>query len=485
MALNLLAQGVGMNAFVGVYTDDASATTAVKSESLDTNGNGSGNPLAGMTYYNTTSQVWRMWDGSSWNGLDSASQVRTSVGSFNGVLSGSDTTVQLALDTLDDHGHTSSAISDFTEAAQDAVGGALTDSGTIDFTYDDGANTITAIVKPLSITATELANNIDASTKNFNAASVNGASLNDAGTGLTDLWSAQQIISSINGAITGIDWKESVRVATDANANWTTSATLTYSAPTLTISGLSAGAARGLIDGTELSDGDRVLIKDAGAASAGAAANDLYNGIWVVTGGTTTSLTLTRATDLTDADLAAGAATTVEEGTTNADQIWICTSNQGSDVVGTNPITWSTFGGTTSHNALTGLQGGVAGQYYHLTSTQHSALTGGGNASAQHIHDDRYFTETELGSTTASTEGASLIGTDSKTNIGAGTTVEAALEYINTNWPTLALRPQTGTAGNPNGTVTPRYTGDFYVQTTGANLMWMSYGTANTNWKII
>jgi hypothetical protein len=37
------------------------------------------------------------------------------------------------------------------EQAQDAVGGILTDSATIDFTYDDDANTITAIVKASSI----------------------------------------------------------------------------------------------------------------------------------------------------------------------------------------------------------------------------------------------------------------------------------------------------------------------------------------------
>lgn len=47
----------------------------------------------------------------------------------------------------DDGGQlTSAAISDFTEAAQDAVAGALVDSATLDFVYDDGLNTITANV---------------------------------------------------------------------------------------------------------------------------------------------------------------------------------------------------------------------------------------------------------------------------------------------------------------------------------------------------
>lgn len=40
-----------------------------------------------------------------------------------------------------------STISDFNEAAQDAVGGVLADSSTIDFTYNDGSNQITADAK--------------------------------------------------------------------------------------------------------------------------------------------------------------------------------------------------------------------------------------------------------------------------------------------------------------------------------------------------
>jgi hypothetical protein len=51
-----------------------------------------------------------------------------------------------------------SAASSYTdEQAQDAVGTILTDSTTIDFTYNDGANTITAIVKAGSIGPSELA----------------------------------------------------------------------------------------------------------------------------------------------------------------------------------------------------------------------------------------------------------------------------------------------------------------------------------------
>lgn len=60
---------------------------------------------------------------------------------------------------------------------------------------------------------------------------------------------------------------------------------------------------------------------------------------------------------------------------------------------------WVKFGTTVTHNNLSGLQGGQANEYYHLTSTMYSDLTsfgGVGNATSQHIHDDRYYTESEL-----------------------------------------------------------------------------------------
>ena len=53
---------------------------------------------------------------------------------------------------------TSSSISDFNEAAQDAVGGALVDSSSIDFTYTDGSNQITAAVLPAGVDHNSLNN---------------------------------------------------------------------------------------------------------------------------------------------------------------------------------------------------------------------------------------------------------------------------------------------------------------------------------------
>jgi len=60
---------------------------------------------------------------------------------------------------------------------------------------------------------------------------------------------------------------------------------------------------------------------------------------------------------------------------------------------------WVRFGSTVIHGNLSGLQGGTTGQYFHLTQASYSALTSYGgvsNASSEHIHDDRYYTENEV-----------------------------------------------------------------------------------------
>ena len=54
--------------------------------------------------------------------------------------------------------------------------------------------------------------------------------------------------------------------------------------------------------------------------------------------------------------------------------------------------------------------------------------------------DNLYHTKIELNDTTPSSEGAALIGTDTKTNLGGATTVEAALDYLDTTIPNLEAR---------------------------------------------
>ena len=112
----------------------------------------------------------------------------------------------------------------------------------------------------------------------------------------------------------GLDFKDSVRVASTGN---------------LTISG--PGSA---IDGISLSSGDRVLLKNQSTGSE--------NGIYVWNGAASA---LTRATDAdADVEVTAGMFVFVEEGTTNADNGYVLTTD-GTITVGSTALTFTQFSG--------------------------------------------------------------------------------------------------------------------------------------------
>ena len=122
----------------------------------------------------------------------------------------------------------------------------------------------------------------------------------------------------------GLDVKQSCQVATTANITIATA--------------LNSGDS---IDGVTLANGDRVLVKDQSTAT--------QNGIYVV------GDTPVRADDLAAGADAAGAFTFVEQGSTNADIGFVCTSNKGSAVVATNNLSFSTFSSSGNVTAGDGL----------------------------------------------------------------------------------------------------------------------------------
>ena len=95
------------------------------------------------------------------------------------------------------------------------------------------------------------------------------------------------------------------------------------------------------LDGVTLSTNDRVLVKDQSTAS--------QNGIYIV------GSSPARADDLAAGSDAAGMFTFVEQGTVNADNGFVCTSNKGSAVVGTNNLTFAQFSGAGQITAGDGL----------------------------------------------------------------------------------------------------------------------------------
>jgi hypothetical protein len=134
--------------------------------------------------------------------------------------------------------------------------------------------------------------------------------------------------TSLTNSILSKDWKDSVRVASTAN--------VTVSSP---------GTA---IDGVTLTNGDRVLLKNQSTGSE--------NGIYVFNG---SGSAMTRATDFNSStNVTTGAATLVEEGSTNAGTAWRL-STTGAITVGTTSLSFTAFSTitapvpTTSNKAMT------------------------------------------------------------------------------------------------------------------------------------
>ena len=130
--------------------------------------------------------------------------------------------------------------------------------------------------------------------------------------------------SFVEATSQGLDVKDSCVAATTANITISTA--------------LNNGDT---LDGVTLSTNDRVLVKDQSTASE--------NGIYVV------GSSPARADDLAAGADAAGFFTFVEQGTVNADNGFVCTSNKGSAVVGTNSLTIAQFSGAGQVTAGDGL----------------------------------------------------------------------------------------------------------------------------------
>jgi hypothetical protein len=140
----------------------------------------------------------------------------------------------------------------------------------------------------------------------------------------------------VDAVKTGLDPKDSVRVATTAALTVTYSNGSSGVGATLTNAGTQAAIT---IDSIVLSSGDRVLVKDQASA--------LQNGIYTVTtvGTASTNWVLTRSVDADqNPEVTPGAFTFVEEGTNNANNGFVCTAT-GTITIGTSNIPWVQFSG--------------------------------------------------------------------------------------------------------------------------------------------
>ncbi len=162
--------------------------------------------------------------------------------------------------------------------------------------------------------------------------------------------------SYVDNATEGLDWKDAVVCATTANIDLATD--------------LQNGDS---IDGVTLVTGERVLVKD---QSTGA-----QNGIYIVVA--SGSAASSRASDMATGDSAASNAMFIKEGTSNGDTAWVCTNNDGSDVVGTDALVFVQFsGGQSPGGSDTQMQynnSGTLGGLSTLTTNGTNLSMSGGN----------------------------------------------------------------------------------------------------------
>ncbi|QLH52738.1 MAG: hypothetical protein CH6_0013 [Candidatus Kapaibacterium sp.] len=339
-------------------------------------------PVSGQIYYDSSTNKLKYYNGTNWIEIYNSDQIietianafidtnsvdftynstnkqvqadvrlKTSLGTNEGQISVDSNGLFVVLGSGSNqaapgnHTHTSAGITDFNEAAQDAVGNALVDTNSIDFTYDDTNNQIKADVKRKTsglVSGSEglinettsglvVSLGINDGTKampgnttlNQIPAPTSDVSLNNKKiTNLADPVNPTDAANKqyVDNAIQGIDAKASVRAATTAN---------------ITLSGTQT------IDGVSLSVGDRVLVKDQTTAS--------QNGIYVVASGA-----WSRASDADTWAELVSAFVWVESGTQNGDTGWLCTVDPGG-TLGTTAVTWVQFTGAGQINAGNGL----------------------------------------------------------------------------------------------------------------------------------
>jgi len=285
--------------------------------------------------------------------------------------------------------YTSNKLSVFSATTSAELAGVISDeTGTGSLVFGTSPTFTTSILTPVVTTtgATSLTLNTNSSGVGASITVQSGTNSNvnlaPSGTGTVDVGSARitnlatptqstdaATKAYVDATATGLDVKQSVRLATTANLTATASGT--GLGKTLTNSGTQAVFA---VDGVTAVVGDRVLVKNQTTTA--------NNGVYTVTtvGTISTNWVLTRATDADNStpatEVTSGMFTFIEEGSTLANTGWVL-STTGTITLDTTGLTFSQFSGAGTYLASGGVQ--LTGNTFSVNLGTNSSLTTTGN----------------------------------------------------------------------------------------------------------
>ena len=306
-----------------------------------------------------------------------------------------------------------------------------------------GGNLVTGGV--LSVTGNANIGNIGTATLTATGVASIGGNLNMNSKNIVSLAEPQNAQDAatknyVDSVASGLDPKASVNVATTAGL-----AAYTYNNGTSGVGATITANANGAltIDGVAVATNNRVLVKNETNS------NTPYNGIYVVTntGSAGAPFVLTRSTDFDTGSEIPSAFTFVEDGSTQADTGWVCTTSS-PVTVGTTNINWAQFSGAGSYTAGTGLT--LTGTTFSINTAQPTvtsvgtltALSVSGNANVGNV-----------GTSSLTVTGTTSLGAVGNVSITGGSNGQ----YLQTNgsgslsWQTISTSSITN--GNSNVTV--------------------------------